>query len=124
MLDSLAYAYTYTLFCSHRAVRVRRRKRYPENRRRVKGLPEPEWRELYEGIIGETSALAYFSLYNLGHAERQAGRYPEAVAFLEQAVRVMPDRAGGWLELGRACEDMGQGERAAEAFRRAAELKR
>ena len=88
----------------------------------VKGRPEAEWRELYQETVTEASLLAYLALYNLGFAETQAGRYPEAIVFLEQAVRMMPDRADGWLEIGKAYEKMEDHERAVIALQRAIDL--
>ena len=35
--------------------------------------------------MADTSILAYLSFFNLAYAEGEAGRYPEAVAFLEHA---------------------------------------
>ena len=92
--------------------------------KQVRGLPESEWRGLYESTIGEASLLAYLSLYNLAYAEKRAGRDEAAIALLERAVQMMPERADGWLELGRAREAVGKSAEAAEAFQRAAELER
>ena len=90
--------------------------------RQVKGLPEAEWRGLYQQTVADTSILAYLSLFNLAYAEGEAGRYPEAVAFLEHTLRVMPERADGWLALGANHVAMGDNARAVLNFQRAAEL--
>ncbi len=90
--------------------------------RQLKGLPESEWRGLYEQTVSDTSILAYLSLFNLAVAEREAGRHLEAVAFLEQALRVMPERADGWLASGTNHVPMGNNGRAVLDFQRATEL--
>ena len=90
--------------------------------RQVKGLPESEWRGLYERTVSDTSILAYLSLFNLAVAEREAGRHSEAIAFLEHALRVMPERADGWLALGTNQVATEDNARAVLGFQRAAEL--
>jgi tetratricopeptide (TPR) repeat protein len=90
--------------------------------RQVKGLPDTEWRPLYLETIDESSRLAYFSLYNLAYAERKAGRHAEAIVLLEQALRVMPDSAEGWTDLGDSRLALDQWARAAEDLQRATEL--
>ncbi len=90
--------------------------------RQAKGLPESEWHGLYQQTVADTSILAYLSLFNLAVAEREAGSYPEAVAFLEHALRVMPERADGWLALGTNHVAMGDNARSVLDFQRAVEL--
>lgn len=88
----------------------------------LKGLPESEWRELYHQIVSEASLLAYVSLYNMAYADQQAERHPQAIASLEHALRLMPERADGWLELGAAHLAIGKHARAVEHLGRAAKL--
>ena len=90
--------------------------------RQVKGLPESEWRELYQETVADAALLAYLSLYNLAYAERQAEENAEAVALLERALGVMPERVDGWIELGTLYDAMGEYARAIKAYRQAAEL--
>ena len=90
--------------------------------KQVKGLPESQWRPLYEETVDEASLLTYFSLYNLAYAEQQAESYSEAIAFLQQALQVMPQRADGWLEMGRVHARLGQDTEAEAAWSRALRL--
>lgn len=90
--------------------------------RHVKGLPETEWRGLYEQTVADASLLTYLSLFNLAYAEGEAGRYPEAAALLEQALRVMPERADGLVALGTNHAAMRDNALAVRDFQRATEL--
>ena len=90
--------------------------------RQVKGLPESEWYGLYQQTVDDTSLLAYLSPFNLAYAEADAGGYPEAVAFLDHALRVMPERADGWLVLVTNHMAMGNNARSVLDFQRAVEL--
>ncbi len=88
----------------------------------VKGLPDSEWRGLYQKTVSEASLLAFLSLFNLAHAEQEAGRYPEALGLLQQAVRVMPERADGWFALARVHAALGHDAEASYARSRGNEL--
>jgi predicted O-linked N-acetylglucosamine transferase (SPINDLY family) len=59
-------------------------------------------------------------LYDLGAARLRAGAYGEASAALLQAVRLRPADAGAWGLLAEALFNLGEVERAVDAFRRAA----
>ena len=88
----------------------------------VKGLPDSEWRGLYQKTVSDACLLAFLSLVNLAHAERQAERYPQALVLLQDAVRVMPERADGWLALARVHAALGQDAAANVAWSRGLEL--
>jgi tetratricopeptide (TPR) repeat protein len=90
--------------------------------RQVKGLPQSQWQALYRETVAEASILTYLSLYNLAYAEQQAGRHTDAIAMLDHALRVMPERADGWLALGTSQLTIGEHERAVMSFARATEL--
>lgn len=90
--------------------------------RQVKGLPDSEWRDFYDQTVAEGSSLVYLALYNLAYAERQAGRHADAATFLARALRVMPERADGWLAAGSDHMAMGDSARAVADLRRAVEL--
>lgn len=90
--------------------------------RQLKGRPESEWRPLYLETVATASQLAYFSHLNLAVADREAGRFREEAAQLEQATRVAPERVGGWTRLGIAYEQVDERQLAVEAFRRATEV--
>ncbi len=74
----------------------------------MKGLPDSEWRGLYQQTASEASLLAFLSLVNLAYAEEQAERHPESLGLLQDAVRMMPERADAWFALARVHTALGQ----------------
>lgn len=55
----------------------------------------------------------------LGHIQHRLGRYPDAVASYQGAIRISPSDGRWWLGLGLAQEADGHGSEARESFRRA-----
>lgn len=53
-----------------------------------------------------------------GLCQKAAGRKAEALAGFERAVRAQPKMARGWAELGAVADELGQVERAADAYGR------
>jgi cytochrome c-type biogenesis protein CcmH/NrfG len=80
-------------------------------------------------VVGRTSYVTFFFL---GEAYRDAQRLDQAIPAYREAVRLQPEFAQGWLELGAASARMGNQEDVAAALAvlgkldkaRAAELKR
>jgi tetratricopeptide (TPR) repeat protein len=60
--------------------------------------------------------------YRLGTLLRSEGKYSEAIDALEDLVRLFPDDADGWRELGVAANKNGELHRAHTAFKRSLEL--
>jgi tetratricopeptide (TPR) repeat protein len=60
--------------------------------------------------------------YGLGYTLVELGRAEEARAHLEEYTRAVPENAWAWCWLGRACEEMGEPERARAAYEKALEL--
>lgn len=63
-----------------------------------------------------------FTLIGLGSLRRRQGRIDEAIALLDAAIAALPDNSGAKLERAYAFDDAGLLERAAEDYRKAAEL--
>ncbi len=61
-------------------------------------------------------------LHNLGLALAQADRYEEALPRLQEAVRLKPDHARAWNNLGRTWQAVGKIDDAIASFERAASL--
>ena len=61
--------------------------------------------------------------YNLGVAQKSAGRLDEAVASYRRAVALKPDYFEAHYNLGNALKALGQLENAAQSYRRAVQLK-
>ena len=61
--------------------------------------------------------------YNLGVAQKSAGRLDEAVASYRRAVSLKPDYVEAHYNLGNALKSLGQQENAAQSYRRAVQLR-
>lgn len=60
--------------------------------------------------------------YWLGHAYRRSGRTEEAIVAFQQAVKLKPDYASAWKDLGDSYDKAGKKTEAEAAFRKAREL--
>ncbi len=61
--------------------------------------------------------------YNLGVAQKSAGRLDEAVASYRRAISLKPDYFEAHYNLGNALKSLGQQENAAQSYRRAVQLR-
>ena len=78
---------------------------------------EEMFREVLE--LDPDDALGHFGM---GELCVQKGRFSEAVRHLEKAIAVDRDYSAAYLALGKAQEGAGQGERAAEVYRKGIEV--
>ncbi len=78
--------------------------------------PPPANSNLAQGPMPETEQVA--DAYTLGNLCLQQGRYPEAIAAYEAALKGDPDFAEAWNNLAIAYQDLGQDDKAMEAFRK------
>lgn len=82
-------------------------------------------RTYWDGALGiEPYQHSYTELHNAGVRAAQAGRYPEAERFLDEAIRRNPDAAISWMSRGITRSQLGKKQLAANDLKHAADLYR
>jgi cytochrome c-type biogenesis protein CcmH/NrfG len=91
-------------------------------------LPAPAGRDSAIGwldpLLNQVQALnvSSFELVKRGMNAARQGRYEQAVKVLDTALKINPNNASAWTNLGVASANLGQYHKALEAYRKAEEL--